>query len=48
MELAAMIGAAALGALIAVTVIGASLVLALPAVVVVGGIALVLLRRDSH
>lgn len=47
-ELVAMIGAAAVGALIAVTVIGASLLLAVPAVVVVSGIALVTVRRDRR
>lgn len=46
-ELAALIGAAAVGAIIAVTVIGASLLLALPAVVVVAGVALVTMRRDA-
>jgi len=46
-ELAALIGAAAAGAIIAVTVIGASLLLALPAVVVVAVVALVTLRRDA-
>ncbi len=46
-ELAGMIGAAAIGAIIAVTVIGASLVLALPAVVVVAGIALLGMRRGD-
>lgn len=47
-ELAATIGAAAVGALIAVTVIGASLLLAVPAVVVVTGIALVTVQRDRR
>lgn len=47
-ELAALIGAAAVGAIIAVTVIGASLLLALPAVVVVGGVAMVTMRRGAR
>ncbi|MFO7961604.1 MAG: hypothetical protein R6U94_11715 [Nitriliruptoraceae bacterium] len=47
-ELAALIGAAAVGAIIAVTVIGSSLLLALPAVVVVGGVAMVTMRRGAR
>ncbi|MFO7779060.1 MAG: hypothetical protein R6V28_11960 [Nitriliruptoraceae bacterium] len=47
-ELVALIGAAAVGAVIAVTVIGASLLLALPAVAVVTGIALVTVRRGAR